>query len=142
VAGSNRVGAIFTFDPSNTRVDRRELQNKRQANGYVVESRIGVSFISTAKACGYIDNEIPKSTGAFQSLVQAVKDTWVKNVFSVLTTTDKDPSMLRLLYSSIYGMFLIPSDRSGENPLWSSSEPYVCIFLLPASTTTCADLGA
>ena len=31
---------------------------------------------------------------------------------------------MQLLYSSLYGMHLIPSNKTGENPGWSSSEPY------------------
>src|SRR5262249_1974456 len=28
------------------------------------------------------------------------------------------------LYSNLYGMYLIPSNRTGENPNWTSDEPY------------------
>ena len=46
----------------------------------------------------------------------------------LLRRLQTDTNTLELLYSSLYGMHLIPSNRTGENPLWESSEPYVSII--------------
>lgn len=45
-------------------------------------------------------------------------------MLSKVTTTDTDTSKLQLLYSSLYFMQLLPQNKTGENPLWASSEPY------------------
>lgn len=53
---------------------------------------------------------------------------WNEDVFSrIRVSTDEETSNLtniRLLYSSLYFMHLMPSDRTGDNPLWQSEEPY------------------
>ena len=74
-------------------------------------------------ACSYISSELPdsKSIAQVQSETQSI---WNSKVLSKITTPTTDLSTLQLLYSSLYGMTLIPSNRTGENPLWNSSEPY------------------
>ncbi|KAL9078819.1 MAG: hypothetical protein Q9157_002260 [Trypethelium eluteriae] len=104
---TNRVGVVYSF------------KNGTQA----VESRVGISWISSAKACSYISSELPSS----KSLAQVQSETqsfWNSEVLSKITTTITDLPTLQLLYSSLYGMTLIPSNRTGENPLWDSLEPY------------------
>ncbi|KAH9883753.1 family 92 glycoside hydrolase [Xylariomycetidae sp. FL2044] len=101
-----RLGAVFTFDSTN------------------VTSRVGVSFISSEKACANVDDEIPTGT-ALETLEENVKKAWTDKVLSKITTTDtSNTTNLELLYSSLYHMHLIPTNKTGENPLWSSSEPY------------------
>lgn len=41
----------------------------------------------------------------------------------VPTDSSQNRTNLALLYSSLYFMHLMPSDRTGENPLWDSAEP-------------------
>ena len=105
VFGDERVGAVFSFSESN------------------VTSRTGLSFISSAKACQYLDNEMPVGT-AFQDLVTSAKGNWNRQVFSKVQTPSTNTNSLQLLYTSLYGMHLIPSNKTGENPKWLSSEPY------------------
>ena len=130
---SQRVGAIFSFASSSTSSLARaravrswELGKRVEDNAdssLVVESRIGISWISTEKACGYISSEIPETT-SFDSQVEAVKTAWEDEVFAKATIATNEQSVLESFYTSLYGMFLIPSDRSGENPGWDSDEPY------------------
>ncbi|KAI1383152.1 glycoside hydrolase family 92 protein [Hypoxylon trugodes] len=101
-----RLGAVFTFDSTE------------------VTSRVGVSFISSEQACGNVDKEIPSGT-ALETLENNVVKAWNDQVLSKITTTDtSNTTRLQLLYSSLYHMSLIPTNKTGENPLWSSSEPY------------------
>ena len=104
-SGPERVGAVFSFQNSS------------------VTSRVGISFISSTKACEFVDDEIPVGT-PFEAVVNDAKENWNTNVFSKIQSSTADSSNLQLLYSSLYGMHLIPSNKTGENPLWSSSEPY------------------
>ncbi|KAF2709541.1 glycoside hydrolase family 92 protein [Pleomassaria siparia CBS 279.74] len=105
VSGTQRVGGVFTFSPSN------------------VTSRVGISYISTAKACQNLEGEIPAGTD-FQSLVSQAKDRWNTEVFSKIQIETANAAGQQLLYSSMLGMFMIPSNLTGENPGWSSPEPY------------------
>ncbi|KAI1446395.1 glycoside hydrolase family 92 protein [Annulohypoxylon stygium] len=102
----SRLGAVFTFDSAN------------------VTSRVGVSFISSDQACANVDAEIPAGT-SLETLENNVKTAWNNQVLSKITTTDtSNTTRLQLLYSSLYHMSLIPTNKTGENPLWSSAEPY------------------
>lgn len=85
--GTNRQGAVFTFDQSS------------------ITSRVGISFISTTKACQNLQSEIPKGT-TLQSLVSRAKNNWNTNVLSTVTTTETNTTLLTQLYSYMYGMMV------------------------------------
>lgn len=103
---ARRVGGLFTF-PSDIST---------------LKSRIGVSFISSDKACQYIASELP--TWELEPVVAAAKVQWNSEVLSKVTTTDlRNNTLLEMLYSSLYKMHLMPSDRTGENPNWDTEEP-------------------
>jgi putative alpha-1,2-mannosidase len=84
--------------------------------------------MSEEKACSFMDDEIPSGMSSFDQLVEIARSTWDREVLSKVETTETNKAMLEVLYSSLYGMFLLPSDRTGENPNWDSTEPYVCRF--------------
>jgi putative alpha-1,2-mannosidase len=106
---NDRVGALFSWDS--------DASDE-------ISSRIGISFISTAKAKAYIASEIP-SWKVNDTVSDAVKE-WNQDVFSKIQVPVDDSANMtnvRLLYSSLYFTHLMPSDRTGENPLWDSSVP-------------------
>ncbi|ORY19813.1 alpha-1,2-mannosidase family protein [Clohesyomyces aquaticus] len=105
VSGTERLGAVFSFKDTN------------------VTSRVGISYISSVNACQHLDKEIPATT-SLQSLVDRARSTWNTRVLSKIQTSSTNATDLQLLYSSLFGMFLIPSNLTGENPGWTSSEPY------------------
>lgn len=105
----NRVGALFSWNSSSS---------------MTLQSRIGVSFISAEKACAFKSTELPHWN--FNATVQATGDEWNRDVFSKIQVpldSTANVTRLRMLYSSLYFSHLIPSDRTGENPLWASDEP-------------------
>lgn len=105
---ANRIGALFSFSGGNSSI---------------ITSKVGVSWISSDKACQYANSEI--TTWDLNDTVNAVVQTWNDNVFSRITTTDlSNSSRLEMFYSGIYKAHLIPSNRTGESPFWTSSEPY------------------
>ncbi|KAL1605326.1 hypothetical protein SLS60_004874 [Paraconiothyrium brasiliense] len=109
-AGSEgyRVGALFSWGAPNT-----------SSEASIVSSRVGISFISKEKACAFKDSEI--SSWDQQETVKAAQDEWNRDIFSTIqvdTGPEANQTLLTLLYSSLYFMHLMPSDRTGENPLW------------------------
>ena len=97
---------MFTFDAS------------------TVTSRVGVSFISTAQACSNVNSQVPAGTNQ-TTLAAQTRAAWNDQVLSKITTTDSaNTTRLQLLYSSMYHMLLLPQNKTGENPLWTSTEPY------------------
>ncbi|PVI05747.1 glycoside hydrolase family 92 protein, partial [Periconia macrospinosa] len=105
----DRVGGLFSWTKSNSST---------------VQSKVGISFISVEKACAFKDNEL--SSWNQEDHVNAARKEWNEDVFSrirVDTGESANVTNLILLYSSLYFMHLMPSDRTGENPLWESDEP-------------------
>jgi putative alpha-1,2-mannosidase len=103
-SGTDRQGGVFTF------------------NTITVSSRVGISFVSTTQACSNVDNQIPAGT-KISDLVTRAQNRWSTEVFSKISTTEKNETILKQLYSYLYGMHLIPSNCTGENSLWNSTEP-------------------
>jgi len=104
-SNSTAVGGLFTFE------------------GSEIISRVGLSWISTEQACSNVDQEIPKGTD-FAAVVEDAVSEWNTKVFSKIQTTSTNSTSLSLLYTSLYHMHLIPTNQTGENPGWDSSEPY------------------
>jgi len=104
---NDRVGAVFTW-----------------SNTTEIKSRVGISFMSVDKVCTYKSSEL---TWSIEDATRAARDEWNRDVFSKIrvdTSAAANKTRLALLYSSLYFMHLIPSERVGENPLWESDEPY------------------
>ncbi|KAK5999247.1 putative secreted glycosidase [Cladobotryum mycophilum] len=107
---NDRVGAVFSW---------------KKGHADKVKSKVGISFMDTHTACKYKDQEI-SSWDLHETETAAIKE-WNDDVFSkirVPTDESANRTNLALLYSSLYFTHLMPSDRSGENPLWKSDEPY------------------
>jgi predicted alpha-1,2-mannosidase len=105
VSGHEQLGGVFTFAGNHLR------------------SRVGVSFISSEKACTNLDAEITEET-EMATLVTNAETRWNEDIFDKVRVSTSNKTDQQLLYSSLYGMFLIPSNRTGENPDWSGTEPY------------------
>ncbi|KAL6240098.1 hypothetical protein BDW75DRAFT_235927 [Aspergillus navahoensis] len=106
---NDRVGGIFSW-------------NTDEASS--ISSRVGISFISSNKAESYIRSEIP--SWRLNDTVDSAVQEWNDDVFSKIQVPLDDSANftnVRLLYSSLYFIHLMPSDRTGENPLWESDEP-------------------
>ncbi|KAK2612709.1 hypothetical protein QQS21_001326 [Conoideocrella luteorostrata] len=100
-----RLGALFKFNQTS------------------VTSRVGVSFISANKACSNVDAEIPKGT-RLDDVRLETRQAWNAEVFGKVTTSETNTTKLNQLYSALYFMHLLPTNKTDENPLWESSEPY------------------
>jgi predicted alpha-1,2-mannosidase len=103
-SGTDRQGGVFTFNHTS------------------VSSQVGISFISASQACSNVESQMPAGTD-IKSLVSRAQDRWSTDVFSKVSTTETNDTILTQLYSYLYGMHLIPSNRTGENSLWNSTEP-------------------
>lgn len=119
---ARRIGGLFTF-PSNIST---------------VKSRLGVSFVSTEAACKYLADEIPDWDLA--TIVSAAKDEWNTEVLSKVQTTDlSNSTLISMLYSGLYKMHLMPSDKTGDNPNWETEEPSYDDFYTIWDTFRCLD---
>jgi predicted alpha-1,2-mannosidase len=89
------------------------------APGRVVRVKIGISFVSVAQA--------KANTGEiggfdFAGTLAAGVDAW-RAALGAVQVSGGTAAQRRLFYTSLYHLMLMPSDRTGENPLWKSGEP-------------------
>ncbi|KAI3611728.1 glycoside hydrolase family 92 protein [Moniliophthora roreri] len=90
-------------------------------------ARVGVSLISTEQACWNAEKEIPDWD--FERVVKESEGAWRDILVRVKVGQEGvDRNTTELLYSSLYRTHLVPADYTGENPGWSSSEPYYDAF--------------
>jgi predicted alpha-1,2-mannosidase len=100
-----KTGAYFFFD---------EKQNS------TVQLKIGISFISSQKAKTNLQKEIPHWD--FEKTLQETRDKWEELLKRIEIDGTQDQKIM--FYTALYHTMLMPVNRTGENPLWISSQPY------------------
>ncbi|KAH7303643.1 glycosyl hydrolase [Stachybotrys elegans] len=116
---AKRVGGLFTFP----------------ANSTTIQSKVGISWISSDKACQFIHDEIPHWD--LETTVAQAKDKWNAEVLSKIDLQTNNSTLLTMFYTGLYHANLMPSDRTGENPYWESDEPYYDDFYTLWDTFRC-----
>jgi predicted alpha-1,2-mannosidase len=106
VDNGSPTGAYFTF------------KNKK---GEQVKMKVGISFISTGKAKQNIEREI--NHWDFNKVKNKAEDEWNKKLNTIIVKTQNEDQK-KIFYSALYRTLLMPVNRTGENPKWTSSIPY------------------
>ncbi|KAF9562100.1 hypothetical protein CPC08DRAFT_688216 [Agrocybe pediades] len=92
-------------------------------NATVVTARFGVSFISTNQACANAESEVPDWN--WDAVQDASQSKWEDVLSRVgVNVVAEDPTIVELLYSSLYRASLVPANMTEENPYWDSSYPF------------------
>jgi putative alpha-1,2-mannosidase len=86
-----------------------------------VQCKIGISFVSEAQAKRNVTTEIPGFD--FDGIRAQAIAAWEK-ALSTLDIKGASEQDLQVFYTAIYHTMLTPVDRTGENPVWQSDEPY------------------
>jgi len=87
-----------------------------------VKVKIGISFISEGKAKDNIDQDIPH--WSFDKALSQLRQKWDKLLGRIEINPDASVDQKKMFYTALYHTMLMPVNRTGENPLWSGSEPY------------------
>ncbi|WP_213804359.1 GH92 family glycosyl hydrolase [Granulicella sp. dw_53] len=87
----------------------------------VIQAKVGISFLSADQAKQNVAQEIPAWN--FAAIHAAATALWNAEL-SKLNLVGASDSQRRQLYTAMYHIMLMPTDRTGENPNWKSSEPY------------------
>ncbi|PVH95166.1 glycoside hydrolase family 92 protein [Periconia macrospinosa] len=92
--------------------------------------RVGLSFISSARACENAEREIDDpGLDTLEDLVDVARDAWEEKLGVVdVVPGGASEVILRAFWSGIYRTMISPQDYTGENPLWESDEPYYDSF--------------
>ncbi|MES2393817.1 MAG: glycoside hydrolase family 92 protein, partial [Acidobacteriota bacterium] len=89
--------------------------------GQVVQAKVAISFVSVEQAKRTMEEETPGwEFGVVKRKATAAWD----QALSVMQVKGATAEQRRVFYTALYHTMLMPSDRTGENPLWVSSEPY------------------
>ncbi|KAJ7352022.1 alpha-1,2-mannosidase, putative subfamily [Mycena albidolilacea] len=114
-----------TFDKSISRNGvAGVLMGFAPGTAHAFSARMGISWISTEKACAYAEEEIP-DISAFDTVHTAARTKW-NNVLGTIEVdaTGVSAETQELFWSSLYRTYIAPTNVTGDNPLWNSSEPY------------------
>ncbi|MDE6523453.1 MAG: GH92 family glycosyl hydrolase, partial [Muribaculaceae bacterium] len=87
-----------------------------------VNFRIGISFISPLKAKYNYENE--SASKSFDEIRAESLNKWEDEMQKITVHPDTPDNYKRMLYTALYHTMLMPSDRTGENPLWTDPVPY------------------
>ncbi len=87
-----------------------------------VHFKVGISFISSLKAKQNVEQELPQWD--FDGRLTALLGEWEQLLSLIDLGAKVNDTYRRMFYTGMYHTFLMPVDRSGENPLWTDSLPY------------------
>lgn len=89
--------------------------------GQAVQMKVGISFLNEEQAKQSVAEEAPG--WGFAAVRAAAVREWNAEL-GKLNLTGETAAQRRMLYTAMYHVMLMPTDRTGENPDWTSSEPY------------------
>jgi len=87
-----------------------------------VKVKVGISFISPLKAKANIEAEIPHWN--FEKTVSNLQNSWEALLSRIDINDDATPDQKKMFYTGLYHTMLMPTNRTGENPLWTVDQPY------------------
>ena len=102
---NTKCGAYFTFD---TRDNQK------------VNVKVGISYMGLNKARENADELTSWNVEDQQAKCVAA---W-NGILSQIDAEGGSEDVRKIFYTSIYHIFMQPSDYTGENPMWASDEPY------------------
>lgn len=92
-----------------------------------IVARTATSFIGVEQACRHAESEIPDFN--FDRISKAATEQWKVKMGGIrVSTKGVDKSLVTNFYSGTYRTYINPQNYTGENPLWSSGEPYFDSF--------------
>ena len=112
------------------RSSKEEVDNGSPTGGYFtfnnkkgdqVKMKVGISFISTGKAKQNIEREIEHWD--FNKVKNDAEEEWNRKLNTIIVRTQNEDQK-KIFYSALYRTMLMPVNRKGENPKWTSSIPY------------------
>lgn len=91
--------------------------------------RVGISLKSTENALRFLQEEVAGKD--LESVKQAARQTWNRTLSAIRVKGGSEEEK-RLFYTTLYHSFLMPRDRTGDNPGWDSKashlDDHYCIW--------------
>lgn len=105
VDSGEKVGAFLTY---------------RTRAGQSIQAKVGISFLGIGKAR---HNALEIEGWDLYETVKKARDEW-NDVLSKAQVEGGTEDQCKCFYTALYHAMLMPVDRTGENPNWSSKQPY------------------
>lgn len=83
---------------------------------------IGISFLSERKARENLQTAV--SGKSFEEIRASLLGEWNALLSKIRLHPDTPDRLKRMFYTALYHTMIMPSDRTGENPLWTDPVPY------------------
>jgi predicted alpha-1,2-mannosidase len=93
-----------------------------KAAGTTIQLKVGISFVSALKARQNIETEMPHWD--FLRVLNETEAKWEALLSRVEIDAGAPADQKTMFYTALYHTMLMPADRTGENPLWTSTAPY------------------
>ncbi|MGL6160693.1 GH92 family glycosyl hydrolase [Microbulbifer sp.] len=87
-----------------------------------IKVKIGISFVSSAKAKHNVENEVPHWN--FNQVLAQTQQKWEKLISRIEIDSSATQSQKTMFYTALYHTMLMPVNRTGENPLWTAAPYY------------------
>ena len=91
-------------------------------NPGVVHLNVGISLKSIENASLFLSEEI--ADNSFNTVKENAKAIW-DNTLSSIKIKSEDEAEERLFYTTLYHSFVMPRDRTGDNPHWDSESAHM-----------------
>ncbi len=100
------TGAFLNFDTRSNRT---------------VRMKVGISYLGCENARHHLEQESPGWD--LEAVRQSAAESW-RQALRPVAVAGGDEALKHAFYTALYHTMLMPVDKTGENPRWSSGEPY------------------
>lgn len=94
---------------------------KLSDNPGVVQAKVGISMKSIENASEFLKKEIAHES--FETIKEQALQQW-EDVFASIDVQGGSEYDTRMFYTAMYHSFLMPRERTGDNPNWESGMPH------------------
>lgn len=112
---TDKEASVTSDQPLGVAFDFRTHSNQ------IIQAKVGISFVSSEQARQNVQSETPAWN--FEAVRKNSVALWNQALSKVDLHGEIDSKRIQF-YTAMYHTMLMPSDRTGENPLWKSDEPY------------------
>lgn len=120
-------GILLDIEPQDVAiVDKKEdalyAQIALPQNPGMVQMKVGISMKSIENASEFLKEELAENT--FEAIKDKALQKW-ESVFASIDVKGGEEDEKRIFYTAMYHAFVMPRDRSGDNPHREGNEPHI-----------------
>ncbi len=123
-----RVYFSMTIDDPDAKVSiidkgNKELYARIDTERTELNTHIGISLKSVERARNYRYIELDGKN--VEDVARNARDEWNRTLNKIQVSDKSNENKKKLFYTALYHSMVMPRDRSGDNPNWTSSYPHI-----------------